>query len=233
MFWNKDNIPNEDDLFTMDDNNTENFTKENIEEQADSNYEEVVLSNSEELKTKKINKIMSILLIITEIISSMVLIDVIMTTRLNVGPFFAIRVKKHNDGGTKEYLGLGYKVIKYNEKLGRKDLVVGNWSLQYDTTATKTTDLDLALEFNNDIKNAVNKYLNKYLEVEGTVNSISKDKITLKYNDTENKYTTVIKCNLLNYQKLEKNDKVTVVGTLYDYDNNNNLVLKMKNCYIK
>ena len=230
MFWNKDNIPNEDDLFTLDDNK-EAFIEE--EKEIKSNYEEVILSGSESLKTKKINKILSLLLILTIIFSSMILIDVIATTRFNVGPFFAIRVKKHNDGGTKEYLGLGYKVIKYRENLGRYDLVVGNWSLQYNTTAIKTTNLDLAIEFNNDIKKATNKYLNKYLEVEGKVSSVNKDKITLKYNDEENKYTTIVKCNLLNNKKLEKKDKVTIVGTLYDYDNNNNLVLKMKNCYIK
>ncbi|GAM12172.1 hypothetical protein [Mesobacillus selenatarsenatis] len=38
-------------------------------------------------------------------------------------PNFSIQVDTYKDGGTKVYLGLGYKVIDYNQLDGRKDVV--------------------------------------------------------------------------------------------------------------
>ena len=56
----------------------------------------------------------------------------------NKKPIFAIPVFKLKDGGTVEYYGLGYKVIKYNVldnlqtgQTGRKDTVFGFWTLKY------------------------------------------------------------------------------------------------------
>ena len=41
----------------------------------------------------------------------MVTVDVVGVSRYNKGPFFAIKTKTYNDGGTKEYYGIGYKAI--------------------------------------------------------------------------------------------------------------------------
>lgn len=38
-------------------------------------------------------------------------------------PNFSIQADTYKDGGTKVYLGLGYKVIDYNQLDGRKDVV--------------------------------------------------------------------------------------------------------------
>lgn len=38
-------------------------------------------------------------------------------------PNFSIQADTYKDGGTRVYLGLGYKVIDYNQLDGRKDLV--------------------------------------------------------------------------------------------------------------
>lgn len=38
-------------------------------------------------------------------------------------PIFAIRTAIYKDGGTKDYIGLGYKIRKYNKLDGRKDAV--------------------------------------------------------------------------------------------------------------
>jgi hypothetical protein len=45
--------------------------------------------------------------------------------KLNKPPLFAITTAMYKDGGTKEYKGLGYKVIDYNELdgEGRQDVV--------------------------------------------------------------------------------------------------------------
>lgn len=59
-------------------------------------------------------------------------------SKYNKKPIFAIPVFKLKDGGTVEYYGLGYKVIKYNVlddpqmgQIGRKDTVFGFWTLEY------------------------------------------------------------------------------------------------------
>lgn len=36
------------------------------------------------------------------------------------------------DGGTGEYFGLGYKVIKYNRLSGYKGIHIGTWFMDYD-----------------------------------------------------------------------------------------------------
>ena len=38
-------------------------------------------------------------------------------------PNFSIQADTYKDGGTKVYLGLGYKVIDYNQMGGRRDVV--------------------------------------------------------------------------------------------------------------
>jgi len=72
-----------------------------------------------------LNRIASIVLIITTVIAVIVLFDVIMLTRFEKGPFFAIKTKTYKDG-TKVYHGIGYKVIK-----SKNNMIVGNYSITY------------------------------------------------------------------------------------------------------
>ena len=50
----------------------------------------------------------------------MIVTDVIRVTKHQKTPVFAINTKIYKDGGSKEYTGLGYKVIKYNQLQGLK-----------------------------------------------------------------------------------------------------------------
>ena len=61
---------------------------------------------------KRIKKISTIIMIVILVIGILVTTDILLVTKRGVGPFLAIRTKVYNDGGTKEYYGLGYKVIK-------------------------------------------------------------------------------------------------------------------------
>lgn len=252
MFWNKDKIPNlkteEDDIdyFKMDDEQTEDeiieeASIEEIEEEKKEEQEKEKekftwknINFHDEQTIKLTNKVLNILLIIIIVVAALITTDVLLVSRKEIGPFFAIKTKTHNDGGTKEYYGLGYKVIKYNEEEGRKDIIIGPWSLEYDTTIEKTTILDLALDFTNNKESSLERYMNKYLQVSGTIDKIEPEKITLTYKDEENKYTTSITCNILNNTtKYKKKDNIKLVGTLYNYKENKTLTLYMKNCYIK
>lgn len=254
MFWNKDEIPSykvqkdDEDLFKVEEDEEE----ENLDndEELEEVPEEVIFEEEEEEEKqrfsfknidfkdentiKKLNKIANICLIIIVVLGVLISIDVFSLTRNGNGPFFAIKTKTYNDGGTKVYYGLGYKVIKYNVEEGRVGTVIGSWSLKYDKTPIKTTMLDLAIDFNNDFENSIDTYMDKYLRVRGTIKNIDQDNITLVYLDEDKKYTTELKCDTLNTKsKYKKGDTISLVGTLYNFDSNDKLLLYMKNCYLK
>ena len=47
-------------------------------------------------------------------------------------PMFCIHYATANDGGTKEYLGLGYKVIAFNRSNGYNEIKMGSWFMKYE-----------------------------------------------------------------------------------------------------
>lgn len=49
-------------------------------------------------------------------------------------PIFVIQSETINDGGTIEYLGLGYKVIAYNKLNGYNKVHIGSWNIQYGSS---------------------------------------------------------------------------------------------------
>ncbi len=69
------------------------------------------------------------------------------------------------DGGTKEYIGLGYKVIKFNKLNGYKETKIGSWFMKYE---------DFEDEYNNYVFDPI--YLVKAEEPE--------DKIKLNVEDS-------------------------------------------------
>ena len=99
--------------------------------------EEQIEEEQEDKKVKRTGlfyKIINIIFILIIIIIIIITTDVILVGKYNKGPIFAIPLKEYKDGGTKEYYGLGYKVIKYKQLQGRKDKVIGTYKLKYNTT---------------------------------------------------------------------------------------------------
>ena len=53
--------------------------------------------------------------------------------RKQENPIFCISNEEmYQDGGTKVYFGLGYKVIDFNTLLGFDDIKIGTWFMDYD-----------------------------------------------------------------------------------------------------
>lgn len=50
----------------------------------------------------------------------------------NKNPIFCILKDEANDGGTKIYLGLGYKVIDFNTLSGFNEMKIGTWFMEYN-----------------------------------------------------------------------------------------------------
>ena len=154
----------------------------------------------------------------------LVVFDVVMVTKFNVGPIFAIKVKTYNDGGTKEYAGIFYKVIKYKQTNGRRDMVLGNYKLSYSGEVYKKSVLDLAILYRDDFTN-FSLLEGKYVVVTGKVLRVSKEKQVVKliYEDSDNKYQTIVTFKMdkdANYDELKKGNTVKIAGVLDDYSDN-------------
>ena len=169
---------------------------------------------------KKIKKISTIVIIVIIVIGVLVTTDILLVSKAHIGPFLAIRTKVYNDGGTKEYYGLGYKVIKYNQKVGRRDTVIGSWGIKYNTNPETFTIRELAYSIINDNNN----HIGEFIRLTGTISSKNNknNTVTLKFtDDIDGKYDLTVKANLLskNIKKLNKNAPISLIGVIKSYDN--------------
>ena len=169
-------------------------------------------------------KVLNFFLILVMVGAFLVVFDVVMVTKFNVGPIFAIKVKTYNDGGTKEYAGIFYKVIKYKQTNGRRDMVLGSYKLSYSGEVYKKSVLDLAILYRDDFTN-FSLLEGKYVVVTGKVLSVSKEKQVVKliYEDSDNKYQTIVTFKMdkdANYDELKKGNTVKIAGVLDDYSDN-------------
>lgn len=184
------------------------------------NDDEYIFEDNKKLKRAKliINIVFSIILVLI----LMVAVDLIGVTRFNVGPFFSIPTKTYKDGGTKEYLGLGYKVIKYNQLQGRRDRELGSWSLKYDIEPITAEAVDLALAFAENA-NTYSKYDKEFVRIVGTLKKVDtkNNKITMGYTDEGGKYTLDIVCDVVadqtNLDTFEKGKEITIIGKVVNF----------------
>lgn len=169
-------------------------------------------------------KVLNFFLILVMAGAFLVVFDVVMVTKFNVGPIFAIKVKTYNDGGTREYAGIFYKVIKYKQTNGRRDMVLGSYKLSYAGEVYKKSVLDLAILYRDDFTN-FSLLEGKYVVVTGKVLRVSKEKQVVKliYEDSDNKYQTIVTFKMdkdANYDELKKGNTVKIAGVLDDYSDN-------------
>ncbi len=204
------------------DNNMTDYETENYDEY--SPEDEYLEENPKNRNSSKLVHFLNILFVIIIIALLMIATDIICVSKYNIGPFFAIPTHTYKDGGTKEYYGLGYKVIKYHQVQGRKDTEIGLWSLKYNIEPTTIKSVDLAIEFYNDEAKTYKKYYKKFVRVVSTLEKIDEknNTITLSYIDEGKKYSLDIECNMAsknsNIDKLEKGKEVTIIGTVNKYD---------------
>ena len=190
-------------------------------------------------KYKRTKMIINIFFIVILIIIAMISIDIVRVAKYDKKPLFAINTKTYKDGGSKEYIGLGYKVIDYYQLQGRRDIEIGTWNLKYNNNPVTIQDIDLAIELNNDEEKTYTSYYKKFVRIITTLKSVDKKnhKLNLGYTDEDGKYSLDIKCKLvdeqLNIDKFEKDKQITIIGTLKDYKSKtkkNNRTIYIKDC---
>ena len=169
----------------------------------------------------------------------MITVDYIRVTKYGYTPLFAIKTLELKDGGTKEYTGLGYKVIDYNEIKGRRDIEIGLWGMKRNSKPIEISDVDLAIAFTNDEVKAYKKYYKKFMKIKSKVLEIKEKEntIVLRYNDEDGKYTLDMICELVpeqtNIKAFEKDKEITIIGTVKNYKGSTkkeNKRLYIKNC---
>ena len=167
---------------------------------------------------KKSSLFLNILFTVIIILICIISIDVLAVKKFKTGPFFVIQTKTYDDGGTKEYLGLGYKVIKYNQTRGRKNTVIGTWGLKYDDGVLETEAIDLAIEFTDNPAAAQKKYKEQFMKVSGVLTNVSmnENSITISYKDPDGKYNLDIVCEMASkkeeLENLEINIRISATG---------------------
>lgn len=191
------------------------------------------------MKKSTWKRIINVVFSIIIIIIIMITVDYIRVTKYGYTPVFAVKTLELKDGGTKEYTGLGYKVIDYNEIHGRRDIEIGLWGMKRNSTPIEVADVDLAIAFTTDEVKAYKKYYNKFVKITSTVLKTNEkdNKITLRYTDEDGKYTLDIICDLVpeqtNISAFEENKNVTVIGTVKKYvgaTKKKNKQIYIKNC---
>lgn len=168
-----------------------------------------------------ISKVISnIIFIIIIALGIVIAIDVICVTKYDKGPYFAIRTKTYDDGGTEEFYGLGYKVIKYHQEQGRRDTKLGFWTMPYSVEPTEISALDLAIEFRNNPEKTANKYAGQFMRVTGKIYKIKDNELILRYKDPDDAYTLKIKCPMAektDLSDLKEDMEITVLGTIDNF----------------
>ena len=190
-------------------------------------------------KYKRTKRIINIFFVVILLIIAIITVDIVRVAKYEKKPLFAINTKTYKDGGTKEYMGLGYKVIDYNQLQGRRDIKIGTWGMKYNTNPVTVQDIDLAIDLINDEEKTYTKYYNEFVRVITTLNKVDKKnhKLKLGYTDEDGKYTLDIECKLvdeqLNIDKFEENKQITVIGNIKDYKGKtkkNNRTIYIKDC---
>ena len=196
---------------------------ETSEDEEETTYEEPEEVEVKEKKTPNYKKIINICFAIIMAILIMVAIDVISVGRYNRGPYFAVQTKEYDDGGTKEYVGLGYKVIDYKQMNGRQDKVIGSFSLEYNTDVLEVKDIDLAIEFTANEEKAYRNYYKNFVRIESKLKSMDFDNNTIVfgYVDEGGKYSLEMTCNMASEKEelvnIDVDQEVYVTGTITNY----------------
>ncbi|MBQ8131806.1 MAG: hypothetical protein IJ193_04885 [Bacilli bacterium] len=197
-------------------------------------YEEYVEKKKKERNLPRI--LMNIGFGFILLIGILVTIDVVMVSKFEKGPFFAIRTETYKDGGTKVYKGLGYKVIKYNQVIGRRDIEIGTWKLQYNANPIDINDLDFAIDYVKDPEKLAKAYHHKFIRLTSTVKevNIENNTLTLEYFDEDGKYTLTFICEMAEKDKtlksFDKGDQVSIIGTMREFEVNPNKI-QISGCF--
>lgn len=83
------------------------------------------------MNRKTVRNLLVTCVVVVILLSTMIIADYNYVIH-NEKPIFCFIKNAYEDGGTIEYVGLGYKIIDYNALHGRQDIVLGSIFKRYD-----------------------------------------------------------------------------------------------------
>ena len=109
---------------------------------------------------KKLLKVVGLILVILIILGIIFFIIDYSRVKNNETPLFCILKDEANDGGTKIYLGLGYKVIDFHTLAGYDDIKIGSWFMDYNDfeEEMKEYEKEFEEELNKNKEYAINLF---------------------------------------------------------------------------
>lgn len=177
------------------------------------------------------NKKIKFLIIISIILFTLITFIAIDFSRVKNGkkPLFVLSANVYIDGGSKEYYGLGYKVLKCNTLIGDKSIKIGTYNMKYSCKTSllsiDTSDFEVidetemcaqALEqFYEDDDNVY--YFNCIKSATTFVKFVDGTKMTIKdavnnelitIEQLQNKFKENDYINIIVYQKAKNNDSI-------------------------
>ena len=120
----------------------------------------------------------------------------------NQKPLFCIHTKIHKDGGTTEYICLGYKVISFNTLSGYNKVQIGSYFMDYDDfnediklferEIVKIEKDDVSYVLNEEDEKSILKILNNLTFSDITCDGLPEYYIKVKIDDEEKIYALEI-----------------------------------------
>ena len=109
---------------------------------------------------KKLLKVVGLILVILIILGIIFFIIDYSRVKNNETPLFCILKDEANDGGTKIYLGLGYKVIDFHTLAEYDDIKIGSWFMDYNDfeEEMKEYEKEFEEELNKNKEYAINLF---------------------------------------------------------------------------
>lgn len=192
-----------------------------------------------EIRIFSLRNIIIAIIIAILILFTITMID-INRVKHNKKPILTIKTVAYKDGGTKEYYGIGYKVIKYHQIQGRRDTEFGSWKLKYNTDAITVKDVDLAIQMTGNELKTFAKYNKKFVRVISTLKEtdLEDNKIVMGFTDEDGKYSLDIVCKMVDdyngIDELELDKETTIIGTVENYKRKTSKTsntIYIKNCF--
>lgn len=134
----------------------------------------------------------------------------------NQKPLFCIKTGTLLDGGTIEYLGIGYKVIDFHTIAGYDDIKIGTWSMDYDDFRTEMKEYEDRFE-----RQLSNTFIRTYQVLNVTESDdFNHLYITIKQFQADEVETVKVQRDLANSIEANKNYEFTFEYTNNTFENN-------------
>jgi len=173
-------------------------------------------------------KWMKIVLIILGVWISIFLIDFVCVKTIK-RPIFMVRTSIYKDGGTKEYYGLGYKVIKCNTLIGDKKVTIGTYFIDYNckTNGEEGVTSTDAGKFKNEYGTVDSNNVFVYRNIDEIINILEKGTGIVYLGFPECKWCKTYVAHLNEIAKENNVEKIYYFNILEDRQNKTDKYMKI------